>query len=172
MKLEILHYGKSAYNPSVYYKFDNRLIRFEVCTPNFNDYGEWRLTIDNISNDTYEPGNNTAVLEVLDGLKDFDLTTELVTFLNDMGILFQLEKEEESTKNDKAYNSITEKYTNGIYDFTHYDEFCMGMVDGEMKLCIEDDYLSYEEWEKQEDRHIFHKFMAPILNNIVETLMK
>ena len=53
MKIVHIHSNIGVFNGSVYFLIGDRLASIEVCTPNFNDYNEWRLRNFRISPEPY-----------------------------------------------------------------------------------------------------------------------
>jgi len=46
MKIKLIHIECGRFNGIVNYKFNDKILRFELGTPNFNDYGEFRISTD------------------------------------------------------------------------------------------------------------------------------
>lgn len=53
MKITHTHSNIGVFNGWVYFLIGDRLASIEVCTPNFNDYNEWRLRDLRISSEAY-----------------------------------------------------------------------------------------------------------------------
>lgn len=44
MKIELIHIECGTFNGIAIYKFGDKILRFELGTPNYNDYGEFRVS--------------------------------------------------------------------------------------------------------------------------------
>lgn len=115
MVIKHIHASVGAFNGSLYFLVDNRLLRVGVGTPLFNDYNEWRLDEFTISSEPYNPEGNAVELQPFEfsdiEIDDSDLRMiEFGSKLSDVNYDF----DEEEYKNLREEFPDVDPYISGI----------------------------------------------------------
>jgi hypothetical protein len=183
-KIEHIHADVSTFNGTLYFVVDNKLMLVSVGTPNFNDYGEWRISEITIAKNDYKPEDNDVAQ-----LSPYDISSIEIT-----------EKELEYLKlffyDEKAFDSIDEhiiKMENYLKDnegsecpCLYQSSFCSGFFDGESELQhsieeyeneerVNDYYVKTSDWKNKssivEKNGIFN-ILIPIMSGYVHSYLK
>lgn len=78
--IKCIHAGIGFFNGFIYFLLDNKLLSMEVCTPNFNDYNEFRISDFRLSNEDYKPEDNEIELTPYD-INEFAVDEDEVNFI-------------------------------------------------------------------------------------------
>lgn len=86
--MKLIHFELGRYNGMAYYQLGNKLFKFELCTPNFNDYGEYRVEIEDFNgfefsspSEVFKHPEHLVVYE--HEFSNIELTSEEVEWWND-----------------------------------------------------------------------------------------
>lgn len=106
-----IHVTENLYQPSFYFVLNNRLLRFDICTPAFNDYNEWRIKEITFSKDNYKPDENEMELKPLTNISEITLTDKEFEFFElvfcDNGTNYSTEMKKLHAKD----NNVCEPYS-------------------------------------------------------------
>ncbi len=161
-----IHTTLNVLNPYVYFLLDDRLILFDVCTPNFNDFNEWRVSFGSFQKNKFKI-NETEKLNKLSTINDVIIDDETYTMLTDMGNM-----EDESISDDE-YEALVSKYDHDGSGFCECDEFVGGFGENETLLVsYNNKYIKYDNMMNSDDLSLFHKLMGPIFKEIILGIYK
>lgn len=125
-KLETIHLDDSFYNCRAFFLLDGRLLQFNIGTPNFNDYDEWRLDSIVYADEPYEPEANDVNLKPISNFPDIFLSDEEVEWLghffsplSDKG--FDTDKEADAF--DEKSNELCDRINGAVnpFDYMGYE---------------------------------------------------
>lgn len=168
MEIKHIHADCNFFNGRLYFLVENRIMYVEVGTPNFNDYGEWRISGISYSKHQYNPGDNEVELIPYENIKPISINEtdfEFLNYISKMGF-------NEEGLSDEESKVFVEKF--GEYN----DELAGGMIEGEETFTIfkEDPRteVKYDEWLKVSDdeKTSFEKIIYPILVGFKEGYLK
>ncbi len=156
-----IHATTNSFNPTVYFTLDGRLLSFEVCTPAFNDYNEWRVSFMGLTKLEYKH-NEEVQLNPLKGLSEIKIDDESYEMFNDMGDL------EQELLSDEEVSIVVDKYKHGEEDFSEFDEFIGGFGENkELLISLDNKYVNYDRLFSSKDISPFNRVMGPIFKEIV-----
>lgn len=171
------HAQVGHFNGSLYFIVDNRLLRVGVHTPNFNDFGEWRLDGFVLSDVPYDPSTNTVSLTPYSNFKDIKINETDLKFLD----LFSKTHKDDIT--DKEINSIIKILHEISPNFN--PSLAGGRYKGEKDFTIFNDIeyedgsstredIKYKKWKSIDEslKTPFEKIFYPILYQFRKEYLK
>jgi hypothetical protein len=154
IEIKHIHADVTYFNGSLYFLVDNRLLVVHVGTPNFNDYGEWRINEFKLSKLPYNPLDNTVTLKPYDNFKSVFINKTDLEFLDKMSFDDEITYEKvEEIKNYLGDNFET--YTSNVCGrFKHHKQ---------MSIIRSKDTIKMSDWRKIKNPPSFEKILYPIL---------
>lgn len=144
IKVEHIHFdATNGFSGVVGFLVDNRLFKIHFITPLFNDFKEFRITSAFISNQAYDPENNTVSLSPSKHIPDFYISQKELDFLD---LYFNYDyvskyKYQTYNKNNTVYSDSKldqQKLNHYIsqygekpffpFDYLNADEFCIATL--------------------------------------------
>ena len=148
-----IHASVSYFNGRLYFVIDNRLFWVDVGTPNFNDYGEWRLSEFKLSHLPYDPSTNAVELTPYD-IESFFITEEDLQFLDMISNI--------NTDDDADLFVAT-------YGERDDWDLAGGTLEGDDEIsiyeCTTNKNIKYSEWLLRENKTSYERILYPILNS-------
>lgn len=153
--LKNIHSSVGSLNGSLYFTLNERLLRIDIGTPNFNDYNEWRLEGINYSPLLYNEKENSGKLKPL-GMKNISLNCDDLIFLEILSELINSDRFVMSDDELFLFNEINkynvdltgEMYKGNRFLFNEGNTY--GLID-------------YATWKTKEEKTSFEKIFYPIL---------
>lgn len=105
MQITSVHANVGVFNGAVYLLVDDRLLSMTVCTPNFNDYNEFRLDNIRLAQENYQPEGNTVELAPYD-IEPFEIDEKELAFLDKWFASEEVEFENEEDYVDSPFNYL------------------------------------------------------------------
>lgn len=168
IKIKHIHAHVSIFNGYLYFIVKDRLFKVGLSTPNFNDYGEWRLDSFYLSTEPYNPETNTVELKPYPKFKTVSINEEDFLY---MEAISKIHNDDDLTDVERA--QIIEKHGE-VIDCSNYRG---GIIEGESKhgftMIVWNDekkdnlYIRMKDWRKLEDelKHPFEKIFFPIMES-------
>lgn len=148
-----IHATNSLLNPTFYFVLDDRLLSFDVCTPLFNDYGEYRLHFSNFSPLPYNPNDNSVELAPLD-IPDISVDDEVIKYFD---LIQKRVSDIPLTESEEQYLS----YKEDEYEFNSL-EVCGGFENDALVLSINNHTnIKHADWLLK-DNHIIDDMLVSI----------
>lgn len=105
MQITSLHASIGTFNGTIYFLVDGRLLTMEVCTPNFNDYNEFRISDIRLAKKEYEPEGNTVYLTPYD-IKPFEIDEKELAFLDKWFTSSEIDFENEADNESSPFHYL------------------------------------------------------------------
>lgn len=160
IEIKHLHGSTGLFNGRIVFLVKNRLMTVRYCTPNFNDYGEYRISEFSYSKHEYKPEDNQIELEPYKGFKSIFISDE------DFKLLELISKFGDEDFNSDGFDYYVDNENNFM------DELRGGMMEGEKTMTIFNDKdrfnpieVKYDKWLELDDdkKTPFENIFYPIL---------
>lgn len=161
--IEVKHiHANVGMNGQLYYIVDDRLLIVSVCSPNFNDYGEFRIGEFKLSSEKYNPSANECKLNPYI-IESFFINAEDLLYLDTLSAY--LFSAYDSPKRDANYKTFIDKY---VEPDEIEEELCGGILKNKDIVIIKDnEYITQEKWNKSESKSHFEKIAYPLLYGFI-----
>jgi hypothetical protein len=157
IEIKHIHAGVTYFNGALYFVVDNRLLHIGVSTPNFNDYGEWRISGFNLSKLPYNPLDNKVELKPYENFKNIFINQADLDFLDLMSY------DDGDSHTDEHVEKIKEALGDKFETYT--DELAGGRFKYQKQISIirSNDIIKMSVWRKIKNPPSFEKILYPIL---------
>lgn len=155
-----IHANLSIFNGQLCFVVDNRLMTVSVITPNFNDFGEWRVRDIHISSKPYDPSTNEVELNPMK-FPDIEVSDKCIKYLDAISVDDMTD--EEADEFLKLYPDNQNETAGG---------YCKG--ESVMTIAIDDDepdgmptreFIKYDKWLESPEKSEYTQVAYPILYN-------
>lgn len=157
IEIKHIHADVGYYNGALYFVVDNRLLQIRVGTPNFNDYGEWRISEFFLSKLPYNPADNKVELKPYENIKSIFINQTDLEFLDLLSF----------SDNDDYTEDRAEKIKQVLGD--NFDEYTSEVAGGRFKyqkqlsIIRSKDVIKMSDWRKIKNPPSHEKILYPIL---------
>lgn len=180
--LKHIHADVGVFNGFLYFTLDNKLLKMDVATPHFNDFGEWRINEITISSDDYKPEGNDVSLTPFD-ISDIKLSDKELTFFKNC-FSNDYELYEKYLKNNKDINSpfnyagspmLASGFLEGANELTHFINKSDGLDSSGFPMTLLDKEVLAKDWVNKEDITVYqgiYNLLIPIMEGFVKSYKK
>lgn len=180
--LQHIHANVGLFNGILYFTLDNKLLTMEVITPHFNDYGEWRIKEIFISDDDYNPEENTVEL-VPFAIQDIQLNDKELSFVKNC-FTKDYDRCDKYLENNKDISSpfdytgdvlLASGFYSGNDNLTHFIHKPDGFDSRNIPMTLLDKEVFAKDWNNKEDITAYqglYNLLIPIMEGFVKSYMK
>lgn len=158
-----IHQDVSHFNGRLYFTLDGRLLILTVGTPNFNDYGEWRLEEFKFSKFPYDPEGDEAPLTPYE-IEDIIINE---TEFNEFESVCDVWRGDSGLTQDeiKKFNSEHSNWKGEMACGTYKDNDFLTIFNDDDVYNRKD--VHYPDWESSTDKTLFERIFYPIMKGFV-----
>jgi hypothetical protein len=185
-KIKHIHANVGTFNGTLYFVVNNKLMLISVSTPNFNDYGEWRISEITISKDDYKPEENDVSSLLPYDIKTIEITEKELEYISLFFSYFEGETTDDTDVRIANMAEYLKENKNSEYPCLYQSSFCSGFFDGEDELqhsieeyvnekMVNDYYIKTSEWKRKNsivDKNGIYNILIPIMSDYVHSNLK
>lgn len=180
--IEHLHAQVGTFNGTLYFTLNNKLLILSVSTPNFNDYGEWRIGDMTLATGDYDPSGNDVELNPFSippiAISDKELSFMEGYFTDSDEFYEQYQKENNDNVSPFSYldgQILTSGFMEGDSNLTHFIHKENGVEENGACNTELDKEVHANAWIDKKDITVYqgvYNLLIPIMEGFVTSYLE